>query len=374
MVDNAYMLLLLVCLLSVQAIAAPADTLPENIVLRSSNGRFVGVREDGVLSAAAYLPTERESFELITRADQKIALRQAGHAVVPDAKDARLLRLNAVGAISGDRENFQLVPIEAKRFSLRLPNSNLMPIFRPESLPLDGAKPPAKAVPAEALEVYRLRPLPDLLQTMVSVTVQGLAVKELAGKQYDQTRTEQTKKYIDLPEPTLKDPKHMKRVQVLATSEEYRVQAQVDGNTDIQIPKMLYLRNYAEGGAGAMLVAIRAEVPLTGHVQCKLPNVVTASTGYRATIDFSAVVEVRVDRSGGDVALGPYKVTDMHVSFAKLDLSNDLLRAARHPIKQFINRELRRNEDKIRQSANRALEKAMSSREVRVPMLGYMGL
>ena len=65
---------------------------------------------------------------------------------------------------------------------------------------------------------------------------------------------------------------------------------------------------------------------------------------------------------------------DLHVSFARLDLSNDLLETMHREIKQVINRELRHNEGKIRQQANNALQKAMSSRDVRIPLLGYFGL
>ena len=67
-------------------------------------------------------------------------------------------------------------------------------------------------------------------------------------------------------------------------------------------------------------------------------------------------------------------MTDLHVSFARLDLSNDLLEAAHRPIKNFINRELHHNEERLRQSANQSLQKAISSREVRIPLLGYLGV
>ena len=211
-----------------------------------------------------------------------------------------------------------------------------------------------------------------MFHTAVSVTVQALAAKELTGKQYDQTRTHETNKYVELPAPTLKDPKRTKRVQVLGLTEEYRVQARLDGQPDIRIPHMLRLVNYADGGLGMVLVALDASLPVTGHVQGRVPNVASASTGYRAAIQLYAVVEVLVRRSGNDVTFGPYTVPELRVYVSRLNFSNDLLDAGHRLVRRFINYELDRNEDRLRRSANESLEKAISSQEVRIPLLGYL--
>ena len=48
------------------------------------------------------------------------------------------------------------------------------------------------------------------------------------------------------------------------------------------------------------------------------------------------------------------------------------MKAVRRQIKEVVNHELRHNEERIRQQANHALQKAMSSRDVRIPLLGYL--
>ena len=224
------------------------------------------------------------------------------------------------------------------------------------------------------MEIYRVRELPAILQTALPAALHALAAEELTGKQYDKTQTHKTEKYVDLPDPTLKDLKRTKRHKVIAVTEQYRVQAQLDGEADVRIPAMLYLGSYAKGGPGVILLAVDARLPVRGHVQYKMPDVASASTGYRAEIQLSAVAEVRVQRSGGDVKFSPPAVLDLHVSFSRMDFSNDLLKAVRREIKHLVNHELRRNEERIRQQANHALQKAMSSRDVRIPLLGYLEL
>ena len=219
-----------------------------------------------------------------------------------------------------------------------------------------------------------MRELPSILGTAVPAALRTLAVEELAGKQYDKTQTHKTEKYVDLPDPTLNDLKRKKRHKVISVTEEYRVAAQLDGEADIRIPAMPYLASYAKDGPGVILLAVEARLPVRGHVQYKQPDLVSASTGYRAAIQLSAVAEVRLERAGGDVKFSPPEVLDLSVSFARLDLSNDLLEAVHREIKKVINHELRHNEGRIRQQANHALQKAMSSREVRIPLLGYLGL
>ena len=153
------------------------------------------------------------------------------------------------------------------------------------------------------MEIYRIGELPAILKTALPAVVRALAAEELAGKQYDKTQKHETEKYIDLPAPTLKDPKRMKRRQVLGITEEYRIQAELDGQADIRIPAMLLLANYAEGGPGLILLAVDASLPVRGRVQCKVPDVASVSTGYRITVQLSAVAEVAARHEGNDVTL-----------------------------------------------------------------------
>ena len=67
--------------------------------------------------------------------------------------------------------------------------------------------------------------LPAILGTALPAALRTLAVEELAGKQYDKTRTHKTEKYVDLPAPTLSDPKRKKRHKVISVTEESRVAA-----------------------------------------------------------------------------------------------------------------------------------------------------
>lgn len=92
------------------------------------------------------------------------------------------------------------------------------------------------------------------------------------------------------------------------------------------------------------------------------------------TVQLSAVAGVTVRHAGNDVTLDPPEVSNLHVSVSRLEFSNDLLEAMRRQIRRLINYELTRNEDRIRQSANQAVQKAMSTREVRIPLIGYLRL
>jgi hypothetical protein len=362
---------LLACFL----LAARPALAAEKVALQAASGRFLRAGDDGTLRATSVLVGDRETFELESRGKDEIVLTAAsGRAVVLDARD-RTLRLGLPALASGQEQTFQLVSAGAARFALRPHGTNALVVFDPsDKRPAGAPMTPVGPLPRETVEIFRVRPLPALLENTLSNIVSALAEQELAGKQYDQTRTEHTKKQIELPAPTLKDPKRKTKVQVLAMTEEYRLQAKLDGMPEIRIPAMLYLAAYTDGGPGVVLVAVDAKLPVSGHVQAKIHDVGSVGTSYRAAIALSAVAAVEVRRSGGDVTLGPCTVTDLHVSFARLDLSNDLLEAAHRPIRNFINRELHRNEERLRQSANQSLQKAISSREVKIPLLGYLGV
>ncbi len=350
----------------------PAAT-PEKVLLRTAGGRFLRPVEDGTLRADSYLPGDKETFALLSRGKERIALKApGGQWLVPDARDDGTLHLGDAAADAGQRETFQLVPAGTNRFAFRGQGSSSLLVFDPADSRPPDPKTPAGAAPRQMLEIFRVRELPAILQTALPAALHALAAEELSGKQYDKTQTHKSEKYLDLPDPTLKDPKRTKRHKMMSVSEQYRIQAVLDGKADVRLPGMMLLANYPAGGAGLILLAVDARLPVRGHVQYKVPEVVSASTGYRAEIQLSAVAEVRVERSGGDVTLSPPTVLDLQVSFSRLDLSNDLLKAVRRQIKDLVNRELRHNEARIRQQANQALQKAMSSRDVRIPLLGYL--
>lgn len=54
--------------------------------------------------------------------------------------------------------------------------------------------------------------------------------------------------------------------------------------------------------------------------------------------------------------------------------SVQVLEAVHRQIERYVNRELRHNEGRVREEANRAIGKAISSHEFRIPLLGYLGL
>jgi hypothetical protein len=224
------------------------------------------------------------------------------------------------------------------------------------------------------VEIYRIRELPAILQTGLPALVRGLAAKELTGKEYDKTRKHKVEKFIDLPDPTLKDLTRTKRHQVLGLTEEYRLQAKLDGEADIRLLDMPLLTSCCKGGSGLMLFAVQASLPVQGHVQYRVPDAASASTGYHTTVWLAAVAEVPLERAGKDVTVGSPRLLDFRVSLVHLKLSNDLLEMARRQIERFVNHELQRNDEKLREQANRAIKKALASHEVRLPLLGYLGL
>jgi hypothetical protein len=111
-----------------------------------------------------------------------------------------------------------------------------------------------------------------------------------------------------------------------------------------------------------------------GRVQYKVADAASVSTGYHATVRLSAVAEVPLEHRGKDVAVGAPAVLDLSVSVAHLKLSNDLLEAARRQIERYVNHELRENDERMREKANESLKKALSKHEVRIPLVGYLGL
>ena len=82
--------------------------------------------------------------------------------------------------------------------------------------------------------------------------------------------------------------------------------------------------------------------------------------------------EIRTEKSDDRLSLGSPELREAHVELQGLHLSNDLLDAAREPIEDIVNHELRHNQERIRQQANKSLAKAMKSREFHNPLLRFL--
>ena len=339
----------LLCLLAI--LALPPAAMAEKVALRAANGRFVRAADDGMIHADSFVPADRQLFEWVSRGPHEVALKGlGGRCLMPDPGDGHTPRLALAATPPTALETFELVPVAANRFLLRPQGFRASLVFAPAVQGPVDPKLPAGPARCETVEIYRVGELPAMLQTTIPAVVDALAAKELVGKQYDNTQKHETEKYLDLPAPTLKDLTRMKRHKVIDITEEYHIQAQLDGKADIRMPTMLLLSNHAEGGPGLILLSIAARLPVRGRVEGKVPDVAKVSTGYRLTVDLSAVVEVAVRHAGHDVVFDPPTVNDLHVSVARMEFSNDILEAARHAIRRVVNRELAHNEGRIRES------------------------
>lgn len=216
---------------AVLVLAMSPAAVAEKVALRAANGRFLRTADDGVLRAESFFPLDKETFELVSRgpttgaAGREVALQgPGGRYLVPDPRDGHTPRLAAMGTKPADRETFQLVPAGTARFALRPRGSSGWLVFLPAAEHAAGPKIAGGPALRETVEIYRVGELPAILQTAVPVAIRTLATEELSGKQYDKTQKHDTEKYVDLPAPTLKDPKRMKRHMVLGITEEYRIQ------------------------------------------------------------------------------------------------------------------------------------------------------
>ena len=355
-------------------LAVSPGAAPEKVVLRTARGRFLRAAEDGVLRGESFLPGDKEAFALVARGKEQIALKgPGGRWLVPDARDGRTPRLGAPPRKRATTKPFSLC--RAGRIDSRSAphGSGARLVFDPADArpPREDARRPGSARNGGNLPRPRFADHPaDGVAGDAPCPGRGgvdrQGVRQDADAQDGEIRRS--------ARPHAERPERKKRHKVVSVTEEFRIQAQLDGEADVRIPAMLYLASRDEGGPGVILLAVDARLPVRGHVQYKLPDVASASTGYRAEVQLSAVAEVGVERAGGDVKFSPPAVLDLHVSFSRLDLSNDLLKAVRRQIKEVVNHELRHNAERIRQQANHALQKAMSSRDVRIPLLGYLNL
>ena len=225
--------------------------------------------------------------------------------------------------------------------------------------------------PGQTVEILRVSQIPFAVRTALALAVRALVVGELTDKEYDKVDVRKKVKFIELPAPTLRDPGRKKKHQILGIRQQYHVQAQMDGPPGIQITHMPYLRSRG-GETGWLMFVVRSTLPVRGRVGYRIPDVLSASTGFRTEVSLTMVGQLRVDKSGDQISLDPPELLDFRVELHALELSNDILHTARRPIEELINHELRQRHDRIRDQANKALHKAVQAREFRNPLLRYL--
>ena len=208
----------------------------------------------------------------------------------------------------------------------------------------------------------------------LGVAICTLATKELSDKEYDKVRTRREQKFIELPAPTLRNPRRMKKHRILSVTQQYHLNARLAGPLEIDIDHMPYLQGHFENGTGLLMFAVRASVPVNGRVRYKIPDALSASTGFRTVVGLDTVGQVRVAGSGDPLSLSPPELLKLNVALGSLDLFNDLLHAVRRQIEDLVNDEIRDRNDRIRQQANQSIRKAVESREFRLPLARYLTL
>jgi hypothetical protein len=354
----------------------------QQVALRVAGAKYLKAAPDGALKAERSLPTADELFVLVPREGGGISLKAPnGRLLVFDP--AKGPRLHALGPISqpGQRETFAVVPVEANRVAMKPHGSEEFVAWEGTRREGRGTSDEGRGTgkempvrPEETVEIFQAIEIPASIRSALTNVVQGRLSEELANKPYDKVRSRKNETFIDLPAPTLRDPGRTRSVRVFSTVEEYRIQARLDGKPELEITHMPYLKGYQDRGIGILLFAVRARLPVQGRVTYKLPSVVSASCGYRAVAAVTLVGEVCIGRSGSAFKLDSPELREIHVRLSRLELSNDLLHAAREPIEDLINHEIRKNEENIRQQANRSLAKAIQTRQFNLPLLQFLGL
>jgi len=347
------------------------------VALRMADGRFLRAVASGDVRPERFLPAEEEVFELQAGDGGTIRLKaSSGRFLVAEDRDARHLRADSPRAEPGDRETFQVVAVEGNRVGLKARGFRDFVVFS-AAAPKAAAPAPAsveKPRPEETVEIFQVGEIPATICSTLSGLVRGIVVEELTGKPYDKVRSHKVERFLDLPAPTLRDPRRTKSHRVLSMIEEYHVRAELDGRPEIEIARMPTLKGYRDEGVSLLMFEVKATVPTKGHVGYKIPNAVGVSAGFRAMIRLDLAGEMRTEKSGDKLSLRSPELREAHVGLQGLKISNDLLDVAREPLEDLVNHELRRNEERIRQQANKSLAKAVQSREFHSPLLRFIDL
>ncbi len=338
------------------AVAAP----PQSVVMRTSSGRFLQLAE-GRLTAQRLLPGDDETFQLIADANGGTLWKSRdGHSVVSSG-------------VSTAAESIRLIQLDGNRAALQVDDGSFV-VLDPRRAGGDDSLPTDRPRPDQTAELFRLGHVPAVIQTALARLLRAEVVDEIGDKPYEKVRTRKKRRYIELPAPTIREPKRTKRHRVLSVTEEYHIRAQLTGPPQIRVVDMPYLQGYYEAAAGSLMFRIDAKLPLEGRVRYKIPDLLSASTGFRTSVEITATGEIRLQQSGQGTSLKTPELIDLSVAVGSLDVSNDALSLVREPLEDFVNEELRDQRERIREKANRSIRKAIDQGDFRIPLLEWFVL
>ena len=310
--------------------ALPARaTAAESFVLRDSDGRFLRMDKQGTVRADRLFPTPREAFTLVSDRKEPLVLEDSARRfLVIEGSDTRRVRVGRAGGEMTD----------------------------------------------QPVEIYRLGEVSSAIRSGLALAIRAVVIAELSNEEYKKIRRRKKEEWVELPAPTLRNWRRTRRHRVLSMDEEYHIQARLDGPPTIDIAHMPLLKGYDRPEVGYLMFVVRARVPVLGRVRYKVPKTLSVSTGFRAEIVLNLVGQIRADRKDDRAALQPPEVLELGVTLHSLDISNDVLNAARQPIREMINRELARKKGRIREQANKTIRKAVDDVGARHPLLGLFAV
>jgi hypothetical protein len=358
------------------ATVAAVAVAEESVVLRAADGRFLREADDGAVRADPLVPGPCETFQLLQSGKDRIALKTPrGRFLAVAGPTGQTLRAAGLQAKPGQAETFLLVPAAGSRVALKTAAGRWV-VFQEAKAGANPAPqgPNDKPRPEQLVEIYRAMEIPSAIQTALGAAVNALVKEELSGKEYDKTESRLKETYVELPAPTLRDLKRKRRERLWAVREETRIQARLEGQPAIRITAMPYLRSGSGPETRLLMFAASAEVPVSGRVGVKLGDAPKAAANFRTVAVMDVAGQVRVEKSDERMTLRPPEVLKVEIALRNLDISNDLINAAREPIQDIINQEIRKQHGRILEQANRSIRKAFEGREFRHPLLRYLGL
>ncbi len=370
--------LLAVCLATFHPAVFAAAPASSPVALRVEGGRFLATGADGAVRPGRLFVAEAETFNLLPRDEGAIALRApngrwltaGGQARGQErGQEGRKLYATSTQSEPGRRETFRVVRVEENRCGLQMEGTKRWIHFSGPDPKARGAASADTPLPAETVEIFHVAAVPESIRSCLASLVQTLASEELADRPYDRVRTRKREQYWDLPAPQRGDLLRTTKRRVLSVTEEYHLQAQLDGPMSLEVVRLSVLKGYSEPGARRILFVLRARLPIRGHVSYRVPDLLSASTGFRTKVRLEVVGELKVRKAADQLALNTPEVLDMEVELNGLDLSNDVLQTFRGPIEDLANDELSDNKQRIRQRANKALGKAFAARQLQHPLL-----
>jgi hypothetical protein len=355
-------------------ITAAAAEKPIPVAIRVAGGRFLRVGEHGALVADRLYPVESERFDLLDLRNGAIALRSPrGRLLAAQPTDARKVLAASPRSEPSEWETFTLVGVDGNRVGLRAKGFREFVRFAPApDKPPADAKPREKPDASETIEIFQAAEFPEAFRNLVASTARSIAASEVGQKEYHKNAVRRHETFMKLPSPTADDLLRTKRQRVASVTDEYEIRAALDGPLQIEFRHMPYLKGYRERGTARLLFDVRATAPILGHVRYHVQNVLGASTGFRTTARLVLIGELAVTKKEAKLTFSSPTALDLSVELTHLDLSNDVLHAARKPIEDIANHELGRNHDRIRDQANKALAKALKTRELESPILRYL--